>query len=162
MFWLALTGLIVSVASTAYSVVSTIQQAEANADLQRQQAEVNAQALEAEAETEKQNQLAESLRQRKEATMMLAEAETGYAKSGVALEGTPAYSLAYSASNSEMETLMYESASEQTRQNLLVEAENTRILGESSASLTSATGTINAISNGLNGASSIATSASKL
>ena len=154
MFFLGLTSLLLTAAGTAYGIVSTIQNANRQADLQRRQAQANAQALESQAEAEKQNQLQEAMRQRKNAAIQNAQAQTQYAKAGVALEGTPAYQLAHSAAVNEMETIMFESASEQKRRNLLVDAANTRILGAQGASLTQTAGTTQAIGMGLSGLAS--------
>ena len=120
--------------------------------MQQAQANAQAQALEQEAAAEQENRIQESMRQRRNARIARATAESQYAASGVALEGTPSQALASMAARDEMETIMYESASEQKRRNLLTQAQNTRILGD----YASKTATVGAIGTGLGGLASAA------
>ena len=99
-------SLVLTAASTAYGVVSNIQSAEAQADMQEKQAKARAASLREQAEQEEQDQLQRSMVERRQNARRLAAAETQYAASGVSLAGTPTLSLARMSEENEMEVLM--------------------------------------------------------
>ena len=153
--WLWIPALILTAASTAYGISSSISAAEAAAEQQRKNAEVQASSLRSQAEQEEQNQIQRSLIERRQNMRKLAAAEAGYAAAGVTLQGTPTFSLSSMAEEQELETIMQESASDQKRQLLLTDADNVLNLGYSGASLTSSSGITSAVGTGLSGAASM-------
>ena len=155
-------SLIISAASTAYGVVSSIQAARAQADLQRQQAQAQAASLREQAEQEEQDQLQRSMIERRQNARRLATAQTQYNASGVTLSGTPTLSLATMAEEQEMEVLMQEASSNRKRELLLVDAHNTERFGYAGASLTKSSGYMNAVGTGLSGAADLGYKAHKM
>ena len=145
-------SLVLTAASTAYGVVSNIQSAEAQADMQEKQAKARAASLREQAEQEEQDQLQRSMVERRQNARRLAAAETQYAASGVSLAGTPTLSLARMSEENEMEVLMQEASSNRKRELLLTDAYNTGQFGIAGANLTSQSGTAGAIGTGLGGA----------
>lgn len=145
-------SLVLAAASTAYGVVSNIQSAEAQADMQEKQAKARAASLREQAEQEEQDQLQRSMVERRQNARRLAAAETQYAASGVSLAGTPTLSLARMSEENEMEVLMQEASSNRKRELLLADAYNTEQFGIAGANLTSQSGTLGAIGTGLGGA----------
>lgn len=152
-------SLIISAASTAYGVVSSIQTARAQADLQRQQAQAQAASLREQAEQEEQDQLQRSMIERRQNVRRLASAEAGYAASGVTLAGTPTLSLGSMAEEQEMEVLMQEASSNRKRELLLADAYNTEQFGYAGASLTKSSGYMNAVGTGLSGVADLSSKA---
>ena len=148
-------SLIVSAIGTAYGVITQVQMANKQADLQRQQAQAQAQSLQQQAEQEQQNQLQRSLVERRQNMRRLAGAEASYAASGVSLEGTPTLSLANMAEEQEMDVIMQEAASNQKRQLMLTDAYNTLQFGNAVASLKKSSSVMGAIGTGLSGAADI-------
>ncbi len=152
---LGITSLILTAASTAYGIVSSIQQANAQADMQRQQARAQAASLEEQARQEEQDQLQRSLIARRQNARKIAEAEAGYGASGVTLAGTPTLSLAQLSEELEMETAIEEGASLRKRNLLLTDAYNTLQFGNANAKYTKRAGYANAIGTGLMGAANL-------
>lgn len=151
MFTLAIIGLVMSAAATAYGIVASQQAAARQAELQEQQAKAQAASLREQAEQEEQDQLQRSMIARRQNARKLAAAESQYAASGVTLAGTPTLSLARMSEENEMDVLMQEASSGRKRQLLLAEAYNTEQFGYASADLTRSSATAGAIGSGLNG-----------
>lgn len=149
MFTLGIIGLVMSAASAAFGIASSIQAANAQSKLQQQQAQMQAASLREQAEQEEQDQLQRSMIERRQNARRLAAAETQYAASGVTLAGTPTLSLASMAEEQEMDVLMQEAASGRKRALLLADAYNTEQFGSAGTSLTRSSGTLNAIGTGL-------------
>lgn len=148
-------SLIISATATAYGVVTQIQTAKQQANLQRQQAQAQAQSLQQQAEQEQQNQLQRSLIERRQNMRKLAGAEASYAASGVSLAGTPTLSLATMAEEQELDVIMQESASNQKRQIMLTDAYNALQFGNAGASLTKSSGIASAVGTGLSGLANV-------
>ena len=144
-------SLVLTAASAAYGVVSGIQTASAQAEMQEKQAKAQAASLREQAEQEEQDQLQRSMVERRQNARKLAAAETQYAASGVSLAGTPTLSLARMSEENEMEVLMQEASSNRKRQLLLTDAYNTEQFGSAGADLTRTSGTLGAIGTGLGG-----------
>ena len=148
---IGIVSMVLSAASAAYGIVSGIQTARAQADLQQKQAQMQASSLREQAEQEEQDQLQRSMIERRQNARKLAAAETQYAASGVSLAGTPTLSLARMSEEQEMDVLMQEASSNRKRELLLADAYNTEQFGTAGASLTNSSGTIGAIGTGLGG-----------
>ena len=155
-------SLIISAASTAYGIVSSIQQANAQAKLQAQQAKAQATSLREQAKQEEQDQIQRSLVARRQMARRVASAEASYASSGVSLAGTPTLSLASMAEEQEMEVLMQEASSNRKRELLLADAYNTEQFGYAGASLTKSSGYMNAVGTGLSSAADLGYKAHKM
>ena len=153
--FLGIASLIISAASTAYGIVSSIQQANAQAKLQAQQAKAQATSLREQAKQEEQDQIQRSLVARRQMARRVASAEASYASSGVSLAGTPTLSLASMAEEQEMGVLMQEASSNRKRELLLTDAYNTENFGVASASANKSAGYINAIGSGLSGTANL-------
>ena len=79
MFTLAIIGLVMSAAATAYGIVASQQAAARQAELQEQQAKAQAASLREQAEQEEQDQLQRSMIARRQNARKLAVAESQYA-----------------------------------------------------------------------------------
>lgn len=152
---IGIVSLVLSAASTAYGIVSGIQTAKAQAELQEKQAKAQAASLREQAEQEEQDQLQRSMVERRQNARRLAAAETQYAASGVSIAGTPTLSLARMAEENEMEVLIQEASSNRKRELLLADAYNTEQFGFAGANLTASSGTIGAIGTGVGGAADL-------
>lgn len=148
---LGIAALIVSAASAAYGIVSGIQTAKAQSDMQAAQAKMQAENLRQQADQEEQNQLQRSLLERRQNARRLATAETQYAASGVTLAGTPTLALETMSEELELEVAMQEAASGQKRQLWLTDAANAETMGLAGADMTKRAGYINGIGQGLGG-----------
>lgn len=148
----AITSLVLSAASAAYGITTSIQNAKAQAQMQQAQANLRADNLRQQAEQEEQNQLQRSLAQRRQNARRLAAAESQYAASGVSMQGTPTLALQNMSQEQELEVAMQEAASGQKRQLWLTDAANTELMGNAGADMTERAGYINAIGSGLGGA----------
>ena len=148
----AITSLVLSAASAAYGITTSIQNAKAQAQMQQAQANLRADNLRQQAEQEEQNQLQRSLAQRRQNARRLAAAESQYAASGVSMQGTPTLALQNMSQEQELEVVMQEAASGQKRQLWLADAANTELMGNAGADMTERAGYINAIGTGLGGA----------
>lgn len=145
----AITSLVLSAASAAYGITTSIQNAKAQAQMQQAQANLRADNLRQQAEQEEQNQLQRSLAQRRQNARRLAAAESQYAASGVSMQGTPTLALQNMSQEQELEVAMQEAASGQKRQLWLADAYNTELMGNAGADMTERAGYINAIGTGL-------------
>lgn len=144
-------GLVLSAAATTYGVVSSIKQANEQAELAQKQAQAKAASLREQAAQEEQDQLQRSLIERRQNARKLAAAEAGYAASGVSLAGTPTLSLASMASEQELDVIMQEASSGRKRELLLADAYNTEKFGDWGADLTRSSGVYSAVGLGLSG-----------
>lgn len=155
-------GLALSAAATAYGIYANQAAAAQQAAAQQAQAQMQAESLRAQADAEAQNQLQESISARSENRMKLAKMEAAYAKSGVAIEGTPTVALANTAKHGELEVLMAESASGYKRKLLLNEAENTLKYGTFTSSMSESAALAQSIGMGLSGSANMAVIGTKL
>ena len=152
---IGIASLIISAASTAYGITTSIQAAQEQADLQQKQAQAKAASLREQAAQEEQDQLQRSLVERRQNARRLASAEAQYAASGVSLAGTPTLSLARMSEEQELDVIMQESSSNRKRELLLADAYNTELFGDWGASLTRSSGTVKGVGMGLSGAADL-------
>lgn len=120
-------GLGGSFASGVLGAYSSIQQGRQ----EKLNAEANARAMEIEANEELANQQIESANDAEQTTRRLEAMRARYAKSGLAMSGTPEAFLVEQAETSAVQTLAKDRASQIRRRNLLTSAENMRTQGES-------------------------------
>ena len=155
MFTLGIISLVLSAASAAYGVVSSIQTAKAQAEMQQVQSKMQADNLRQQADQEEQNQLQRSMIERRQNARRLAAAEAQYAASGVTLDGTPTLALEQMSEEQELEITMQEAASGQKRRLWLADAANIETMGIAGANMTERAGYINGIGQGLSGAADL-------